>query len=114
MDNETSTTIYALKQILDKLPPEKLSMKFTGITFGRTIKGYPIKSKSNTLSQQEITKFTRQLMNAYKDWAQFGHKDWIVRETIGTRFSVLFIRKGHENPRPLEEIYKKHKNRRKK
>lgn len=113
MDNETLTTIYALRQILDNLPPEKLSLKLTGVSFGKTIKNYPLKSKSHTLTQQEITMFTRQLMKAYKGWAEAGHKDWIVRESPGVRFCVLFIRKGHEGPRPLTEIYKKQKNGRK-
>ena len=109
MDNEVLTTIYALNQILNKLPAEKVSMKYTGKSFGKTIKGYPLKSKSLVLTQQEITMFTRQLIKAYKNWAEFGHKDWIVKETPGATFSILFIRKGHEKPRPLEEIYKKPK-----
>jgi hypothetical protein len=108
MDNETLTTIYAISQILDQLPKEKTTLKLNGVTLGKTIKRYPIKSKTQTLTQQEITMFTRQLMNAYKTWVESGHKEWIAKEIGGIRFTVMFTRKGFENhSKSLEEIYNK-------
>jgi hypothetical protein len=110
MDNETLTTLYALSNILDQLPKEKTTLKLNGVTLGKTIKRYPIKSKSQTLTQQEITMFTRQLMNAYKNWVADGHRDWTAQEVGGIRFTVMFTRKGFERQKKsLEEIYNKPK-----
>lgn len=106
-ENGIDTFIYAIKQTLDNLPKEKESIILSGVTLGKRIKGYPLRSRKYTLTQQEITLFTKQLIQATKAWSDKGHDDWIVIEVPGIRFTVKFIRKGTERHiRTLSEIYK--------
>lgn len=96
------STIYSLKQILNKVPLEKDFLRLTPILYGKILKGIPFKSKI-TLTLSEITYYRISLKYAYENWHVEGDKEWIVVLISGPYFTVKFIRKYTKE----EERYKK-------
>ena len=92
MANDVSVAIELMVNILNKLPEDKVTIRFNAISFGKEIKGYPYKSKTQVLTKSEIQNFSQDLMNIYKNWAVYGDKNWKVKEIPAMRFTIRFTR----------------------
>ena len=92
MANDVSIVIGIMIDFLEKLPKDTITVRYNAIKFGKEIKGYPYKSKTQSLTRAEIQNYTRDLINIYKHWARLGDKNWKVKEVEGMRFTIKFTR----------------------
>jgi len=94
LSNGFHTMMYAVWEILDKLDRDVTMFSMNAIKLGKLIKRQKLKSK-HTLTQQEISYYSRGLIEVCRNWAIYGHPDWKVKEkTPSSMFTVVFERKG--------------------
>ncbi len=93
ISNEFHTLMYAVWEILEKLDIHQDIFSLNAMKFGKLIKRQKIKSK-HTLNQKEIAYYTQALVEIYRNWAMYGHRDWTVKEREMTAvFTIEFKRK---------------------
>ncbi|MCK4544180.1 hypothetical protein KAU43_01450 [candidate division WOR-3 bacterium] len=91
--NECYTMMHSIWEILDKVDPNLNKFSVNAVKLGKLIKRQRLKSK-HTLGQSEIHYYTKLLVEVFKNWADYGHRDWKVRQrNPSTTFTVLFERK---------------------
>lgn len=91
--NGFHSMMYALWEMLDKVDMNVNGISMNAIKLGKLIKRQKLKSK-HTLDQKEIRYYTLGLVEIYKNWGRYGHKDWKVSEReMSSIFTVYFERK---------------------
>lgn len=88
------TVIFALKTILYNKDKEENEVIISPRKFGKIMKGLSVHDKRETLTRSELIKYQNQLVNALRMWPSEGDDEWKAREGDGSKFYIVFERRG--------------------
>ncbi len=85
------SVMFGIKKLLEECEGTQFHLKPK--TFGKIVKGIPIKDSINGLSNIERVAYKRQLARVKKYWNDYKLSgEWEVEESNGTDFKLIFRR----------------------